>query len=320
MTSLGASGLLCEIRGDWMMYKGTFHLPSWQEHNTRCCWKCTCMLSEIREVGEDAPWRRRPSTHEDLINFMLDKVGSYNISPLMSLPGISANSFAIDWLHTADQEVGADFLGNVIYLLATKHFPGNTLEERVANVFSDIKSWYQRVGCENRYNAMTVTMVRAKPGKSPKLKGKAGEIRHLIPWGEDVMTRFFAHKDASSEEGTCREAAAAIHQCYKCLARDGFHHEALKSACRKFLLLYAALEACTPIEEARWRLKPKFHLFLHVCEETSSSPSGFWTYVDETWGGKIAHISVRRGGLHAPRAQSQNVLQKFCAQNKIPEL
>ena len=135
-----------------------------------------------------------------------------HISPLMSLPGISANSFAIDWLHTADQGVGADFLGNVIYLLATKHFPGNTLEERVANVFSDIKSWYQRVGCENRYNAMTVTMVRAKPGKSPKLKGKAGEIRHLIPWGEDVMTRFFAHKDASSEEGTCREAAAAIHQ------------------------------------------------------------------------------------------------------------
>ena len=319
MTSLGASGLLREIRGDWMMYKGTFHLPSWQEHNTRCCWKCTRMLAEIREVGEDAPWKRRPSTHEDLINFMLDKVGSYNISPLTSLPGISANSFAIDWLHTADQGVGADFLGNVTYLLATKHFPGNTLEERVANVFSDIKSWYQRVGCENRYNAMTVTMVRAKPGKSPKLKGKAGEIRHLIPWGEDVMTRFFAHKDASSEEGTCREAAAAIHQCYKCLARDGFHHEALKSACRKFLLLYAALEACTPIEEARWRLKPKFHLFLHVCEETSSSPSGFWTYVDETWGGKIAHISVRRGGLHAPRAQSQNVLQKFCAQNKIPE-
>ena len=50
------------------------------------------------------------------------------------------------------------------------------------------------------------------------------------------MTLFFAHKDASSEEGTCREAAAA-HQCYRCLARDAFDHEALKSACRKFLLL-----------------------------------------------------------------------------------
>ena len=134
------------------------------------------------------------------------------------------------------------------------------------------------------------------------------------------MTRFFAHKDASSEEGTCREAAAAIHQCYKCLARDAFDREALKSACRKYLLLYAALEECTPIEETRWRLKPKFHLFLHVCEEIASPASGFWTYVDETWGGKIARISVRRGGLHAPRAQSQNVLQKSCAQNKIPEL
>ena len=112
------------------------------------------MLAEIRDVGEDARWRRRPSTHEDLINFMLDKVGSYNISPLMSLPGISANSFAIDWLHAADQGVGADFLGNVIYLLATKHFPGNTLEEKVAAVFSDSKSWYQRVGCVNSWHVL----------------------------------------------------------------------------------------------------------------------------------------------------------------------
>ena len=95
------------------------------------------MLVEIRDVGEDAPWRRRPSTRKNLLNFMLDKVDSYNISPFMSLPGISANSFAINWLHTADLGVGADFLGNVIYFLATKHFPGSTLE---ANVFLTSKA------------------------------------------------------------------------------------------------------------------------------------------------------------------------------------
>ena len=118
---------------------------------------------------------------------------------------------------------------------------------------------------------MPVTMVRAKPGKSPKLKGKAGEIRHLIPWGEDVMTRFFAHKDASSEEWHLQGEAAAIYQCYKCF---GWRWVPLRV--ESFLLLYAALKACR----------------------------------------KIAHISVRRGGLRAPRAQSQNVLQKFARRTR----
>ena len=319
-SDLGAAGMLIEIRGDWLCYKQTFALPSWQETNARCCYKCHCTLQHMRSVGKDAPWRAMPSTNEDLLMFVLEKRGTDFVCPLFSLPGVDQSTFVVDWLHTADLGVAADFAGNVMWLLTDRHFPGNSFDERLSAMWSDLRAWYKANRCENQFNAITRTMLRQKASKSPKLKGKAGEIRYLVPWLKDVTERLFAHVSPHSEEACVKQAAVQLDLCYKQLSPDVFSAPRLQEACRKFLLLYTALEEVTPDSECRWKFKPKFHMFQHCCEETQSSPSLFWTYTDETWGGKISQMGKRRGGKHAALCCSENVLNKFRAQNKVPEL
>ena len=274
----------------------------------------------MREVASEASWRLQPSSYEELCMFVLERRGQDYISPVFSPPGIDATSFVVDWLHTADLGVAADFAGNVIFLLADHHFGGSSFEERLANVWLDIRQWYKATKAENQFESITPTMVRAKATKSPKPKGKAGEIRYLVPWLKDVTQRLFARASPSSEEAAVREAAVQLDLCYQQLSPEVFDPDVLKAACRRFLLLYIALEEVVGELECRWRFKPKFHMFQHCCEDSLSAPSLFWTYTDETWGGKISLTAKRRGGKKAALSLSCNVLTKFRAQNKVPEL
>ena len=237
--------------------------------------------------------------------------------PFNGLPGVGLSTFEVDWLHACDLGVGADFLGNLLFLVC-KHNSGSTEEQRVASVWRDTKQWYVQNRVANQSQSITKLMIRKKVFSSPKLRGKAAEIRSLIPWAVDITERLFADADPSSEEGTCRLAAQHLNTCYGQLSTATFNPEILSYACRKFLLLYTALEVHGQ-ESCRWRFKPKFHLWQHLCESTESAPSLYWTYDDEDWGGAVGRMSVRRGGKNQAFALSANVLTKFRAQNKIPE-
>ena len=85
-------------------------------------------------------------------------------------------------------------------------------------MWMDLRKWYNTTKAENQFGSITPTMVRAKATKSPKLKGKAGEIRYLVPWLKDVTQRLFARASHSSEEAAVREAAVQLDICYQCLS------------------------------------------------------------------------------------------------------
>ena len=112
-------------------------------------------LNLIREVDNNAPWRLQPATKEDLVLHVLEKRGRELVSPLLSLPAVNQFTFVVDWLHTSDLGVAADFAGNCMCLLGQKHFAGNTYEERLKHMWVDLKQWYKVTKYENQYNAMT---------------------------------------------------------------------------------------------------------------------------------------------------------------------
>ncbi|CAE7246548.1 unnamed protein product, partial [Symbiodinium natans] len=288
-----AQGILAEVRGDWAMYK-----------------------QEIRSCSSSAPWRDHPWSFLELQEHMLDKSGA--VSPIMAAPGISLATFEVDWLHSCDLGVAADFLGNCCFLVS-KHMPGSSEEQRVASLWRDIKQWYTENQTPNQFNTITKLMIRKEARKSPKLRGKAAEIRYLIPWSVDITERLFSGYPPSSEEGACRLAAKQIQICYSQLSTENFDPKVLADSCKSFLLLYTALEDLCLLEH-RWRYKPKFHLWQHMCESTQSAPSLYWTYDDEDWGGSLGRMSVRRGGKHVALGLSKTVLTKFAAQNKVPSL
>ena len=286
------------------MLKQTFHFPSWSSAG-HCCYKCKCSLDQIRSC----------STSFELQQHILQKKNL--VSPLMACPGVGLSTFEVDWLHACDLGVGADLFGNLLFLVC-KHNSGSTEEQRVASVWRDIKQWYVQNQVANQFQSIAKLMIRKKASSSPKLRGKAAEIRSLIPWAVDITERLFGDADPSSEEGTCRLAAQHLNTGYGQLSTATFNPEILSYACRKFLLLYTALEVHGQ-ESCRWRFKPKFHLWQHLCESTESAPSLYWTYDDEDWGGTVGKMSVRRGGKNQAFTLSANVLTKFRAQNKIPE-
>ena len=111
-------------------------------------------------------------------------------------------------------------------------------------------------------------------------------------------------------EAAAKVGMTHLHQCYLALSSESiFANDILRENSIKFALQYVALEAAAD-DTKQWRIKPKLHLFLEVCAE-GSKPALFWNYRDEDYGGTVAHLSRRRGGLLSVQAFSRNLLERF---------
>ena len=75
-------------------------------------------------------------------------------------------------------------------------------------------------------------------------------------------------------------------------------------------------DALHPVHDKWFRIKPKLHMFLHVCSD-GSRPARYWAYRDEDYGGSVARLSRRRGGCRNATATSLNVLQRFAILNPM---
>eukprot|EP00971_Amphidinium_carterae_P163439 3240700-Amphidinium_carterae.1 len=66
-------------------------------------------------------------------------------------------------------------------------------------------------------------------------------------------------------------------------------------------------------EESYFKVKPKMHLFLELCELAvkGSNPAQRWTYRDEVFGGTCSRLARRRGGLQRVPTTSRTLLDKF---------
>ena len=123
----GFKAALGEVRGDWKFYKEVFNFPGWNTLEG-ICWLCYCKPDDLRDVGSDARWR---ANRVDLWT-LLRKLRANNInpSPLFDVPWVTNAIFRMDWLHCVDQGIAADFLGNVLFILAKKEFQAGHSKRR----------------------------------------------------------------------------------------------------------------------------------------------------------------------------------------------
>ena len=80
-----------------------------------------------------------------------------------------------------DLGVGPDCLGNLDE--AAELLPGATRKDRVHCVWRNIQHFYREAKPDSQLQALTPEMVRASPTEPPKLRAKAAERRHLVPFG-----------------------------------------------------------------------------------------------------------------------------------------
>ena len=86
----------------------------------------------------------------------------------------------IDWLHTMDQGVLADIVGNVLWD-ALPLMGARSRAEQAKVLWAMVKAYYAEAKVPSKLDNLTEEMIKA-PGKAPKQRGKAAQVRYLLPF------------------------------------------------------------------------------------------------------------------------------------------
>ena len=257
--------------------------------------------AQVRDVSENAAWRRDPLSHWDLIGRMIDE--GHSVNPVFSVPWVKTSIFKPDWLHAVDQGVAADFAGSFFWTILPR-LPGNNREARVASLWTRVQRYYRESGVSDRLQSLTPNMIKA-PGKSAKLRCSAAQVRRLVPLLPQLAQEVLGLGDP--QEAAARTAAEALHECYKTLSADSVDaSNTLHRQSIKFALAYVALSDHSQ-DEMAWRVKPKMHLFMHLASD-GRRPAAHWCYRDEDFGGAVGRMCRSRGGKNDGKTLSTRVL------------
>jgi hypothetical protein len=303
--------LLVEIRADWIALNQTFQFP---QHNELAgiCWKCTATPATYKDCTSQAPWRTERVSPQEF-HFGLMRSG-HTPCPLFSAPGVSSKIVLVDWLHACDLGVGADVQGNVLNELLPL-MPGSNVKKRVSALWQEIQDEYKVQGTKDRLEQLSI-LTFLQPQKAPKLRGKAAVIRALVPVLDCIVQKHMAN--GTVRQKTVAEVMGLLAKSYSCLRV--FDADVLESSAKKLGLLLVALETEEVSSSGRknWRVKPKLHLFMElatfICQERGN-PRFFWVYADETNGGIMRSMGVRRGGKNSSSSTAFNLLTKWTCSN-----
>ena len=259
----------------------------------------------MREVSSTAGWRSSPLSHGDVIARLLAR--GHQLNPLLEALWVKTRIFRRDWLHVSDQGVAADLLGNLFYHMHDK-YPGANKNERYQALFQDITQFYEDEEVADRMDCLQPTFVEKADGY--KLRCSAAECRALVPFGIRMANELCDLSDPVEE--AIYWAAFHLNEVYKTLSSTCLEpHRKKREHGIKFALQYVAVhDHVHPGDPKAWKIKPKLHLFLHVCAE-DDLPSMLWCYRDEDFGGSAAARGRRRGGVRSVQAMSSSCLDKF---------
>ena len=249
-----------------------------------------------------APWRTQRLSHWDVIGGIRAK--GKPISPLLQAPWVNVRIFRIDWLHVVDLGVAADYLGN-LFTMFIERLPGGSKEARLQVLWERMLAFYDREGIQDKLQNLTLGMIQGKKAP-PKLRCSAAQCRALIPFALEMSQSVLG---ASPVEEAAKCGMVHLGRCYTCLSSDTiFAKDMFEDSATKFAAQYIALEAAS--EGLAWRVKPKLHLLLELFLE-GGRPATCWTYRDEDFGGSVAGMARRRGGLLSCQAFSNNLIDRI---------
>ena len=216
----------------------------------------------------------------------------------------------MDWLHVADQGVAADLAGNLFWFLCDQQLvPGRNIAARVWYLNERLQTWYEHRRIDDRIDIL-------HPNRfwdARKLRCNAACMRSMVPFLKDLAEELLGGGDPNHV--ALRICCQSLHECYMCLDERSFAHaDVAKAESIKFALQWVALHRVWfPLDEKSFKLKPKLHLFLHICSD-GSRPRRYWAYRDEDYGGAVARRGRRRGGILSVHALSRRVLERFWIQ------
>jgi hypothetical protein len=309
----GIRAALSLVKADWKAFKEIFSFPGWQG-NEGICWLCRATLQDMRTKTSTTD---QPLTHWTFLHRQIHEYGK-PVSQLLAAPTLRIHQFKPDWLHTMGQGCTADFLGNLLLWIVLPKLPGSNQGERVRQLFLLIQKYYSENVAQQRYSNLTVKMLQKSANKAPKLRGRASEVKGLVLFGKQMADLHCS--DADPVEHTVKMAATHLKNLYDIVwSRHTFNPVSMKAEFCRLRNLLQALDAFHSHTSNKWKMKP-CSLMEGLCEKQTDNPLDHATYRDEDWGGAAARWAKRRAGPASAASISNNVITKFCANNKLPNL
>ena len=267
---------------------------------------------QVREVGSNAPWRSQPMSHWEVLQRIIDN--GRPINPILQVPWVDVEICRIDWLHCSDKGVAAEFVGNALTQLQAK-FPETTIAARVKSLSDRMLAYYKANRVEDKLDCLMPNMFYPGGKKADAMMHcSAAQCKALVPFVAQCANEMLS--DNNPVEKAVKMAAQHLKQVYDTLSESSFlSADVARSEGLKFALQYVALHDVAGTEK-RWKIKPKLHLWLHMISD-GSKPSRYWNYRDEDYGGSVAKLSRRRGGLQKPGPMSRNVLMRFLVKQPL---
>ena len=141
-------------------------------------------------------------------------------------------------------------------------------------------------------------------------------IRHLIPILPILTAKHFTA--GTEHQIACDKLARFLAQAYASMEANDIKDLPKQGA--KVAGQYMALEHhAIRNDTTAYHIMPKLHLFQHICE-CGFPPKEFWTYLDETTGGQVAKLFIRKGGWDNPGKNCQNMFLRWQQVTPFPSL
>ena len=262
----GYKGCLWSIIGDLDYLVSVLGLPNF--NSARPCSLCRCSLAGANSWSNFTPaaaWRTQCWTHR-----AWKRWDSRSKCPLFDLNFVSALSIHLDYMHCKYLGVDQYTYGSVLALLCCKVMGGSPLQNLQA-VWADIKVFYRENGTKVQYRHLNKLTMFLRQNGTPKLRGKAGEIRHLAPallhvWKKYMSPNLEVHIQIKLLLQFSVEMEQLITDCREDISFPPAEATKFARACEHMLTLHAALANHFAEEETDlFTLTSKCHMLQHIC-------------------------------------------------------
>lgn len=289
-------GACVQVRGDWQFYCQAFHFPTWNT-NERMCWLCRASNVNANLLWTDfntnAAWRASVWSHDAYVADVLSR--GEDLPNLFSIRGLRLECIVVDVLHCVDLGVASLVIGNVLNEVLPKLGPNR--EQQISALNARLASWYKANAITSQIRGkLTWDKIRVT-GKPPEFKAKAAATRHLAPFAATLAHEFDTGSEHDRRRRVVAESLVSFYTIVQNEARrvsdDALRR--LPACCQALCINYAHLSfEAAQANAPAWQLKPKLHLFQHLCHyqvQQFGNPRFYWTYADEDLIGQMVEVA-----------------------------
>ena len=273
-------------RGDWEYFVKVFEFPSWNSV-PYCCFVCSASptIAELifSRSGPTAGWRATIKTHASYVAELA--AAGKPIPILLRSLTLRLEGIMIDPMHTIDQGIAPHLLANVFLEIMELGHWGPNQAEQLVGLAAALKAWEKKTLHVYRLQGkLSWSRIRTS-GDWPKLKAKAANCRHLLRFAFELCTTYSSGSVHDHRRMACCQLLCRFYEIINLEGR--FLSAAAKTEIAAigplFLQLYSHLSAeALESRKRAWKLVPKFHMFVHLCElQTFINPRWSWCYADE---------------------------------------